>query len=414
LTEDTPLEIKVRHNQWVIVIEDSVSSHSYTVRQEAKEEGDYDLTLYPGWRSIVDGWGDVVYMAVGLLVFLLNWFLLDVNVSASHGFFRDRLSRAYLIRENGGEEDAIVFTDDQKLSSLNAEGTRAPYHLVNVTLNLNGSKDPNVRGRNADFFTFSKHHSGSVRSEYYETTTLEEMNAHMNLGTALAISGAAAAPNMGLLTIKPLVFIMTLLNIRLGYWIPNPQMVNQGRRPSRGPGPGYLLKESLGEIDAQGDFLNVSDGGHLENLGVYELLRRRCKLIISVDGGADPGLKCSDLTKIIRYARIDMGIEISFQKDQLAALNLRGSGFSSGHWALGEINYGKDGTGHLLYLKSSVTGDENPYVLDYKAQQPAFPHQSTADQFFDETQFEAYRALGYHITNRFLDADEARTVTACL
>ena len=301
-------------------------------------------------------------------------------VSASHGFFRDRLSRAYLIREDGNDEEAIAFTDDQKLSSLNAEGTKVPYHLVNVTLNLNGSKDPNVRGRNAGFFSFSKHHSGSVRSQYYETTTLEQMNAHVNLGTALAISGAATAPNMGLFTIKPLVFVMTLLNIRLGYWIPNPEMVNQGRRLRRGPGPRHLLKESLGEIDASGEFLNVSDGGHLENLGVYELLRRRCKLIIAVDGGADPELKCSDLTKIIRYARIDMGVEITFEKDELEALNLAEGGFSTGHWALGKIDHGKDGVGYLLYLKSSVTGDENPYVLDYKAQQPAFPHQSTADQ----------------------------------
>ncbi len=145
---DTPLEIKIRHDQWVI--EDAANGRRYTLRKEPKDDG-HELTLYPGWRSIVDGWGDVLYMGVGLLVFFLNWFLLDVNVSASHGFFRDRLSRAYLIREDGNDEEAIAFTDDQKLSSLNAEGTKAPYHLVNVTLNLNGSKDPNVRGRNADF-----------------------------------------------------------------------------------------------------------------------------------------------------------------------------------------------------------------------------------------------------------------------
>ena len=159
--------------------------------------------------------------------------------------------------------------------------------------------------------------------------------------------------------------------------------------------PRHLLKESLGEIDASGEFLNVSDGGHLENLGVYELLQRRCKLIIAVDGGADPELKCSDLTKIIRYARIDMGVEITFEKDELEALNLAEGGFSTGHWALGKIDYGKDGVGYLLYLKSSVTGDENPYVLDYKAQQPAFPHQSTADQFLTRP---SLRHTGHSVT----------------
>ena len=132
-----------------------------------------------------------------------------------------------------------------------------------------------------------------------------------------------------------------------------------------------------------------------------------------MDSGADPELKCSDLTKIIRYARIDMGIEISIEKDDLDAFNLTGGEFCARHWVSGVIDYGVDGIGYLLYLKSSVTGDENPYVLDYKAQAPAFPHQSTADQFFDETQFEAYRALGFHLTNRFLDSDEARIVKEC-
>jgi hypothetical protein len=301
-----------------------------------------------------------------------------------------------------GKDGEIVSNDGQKVSDLNQPGTSGPYHLINAVLNLHGSTDPDLRGRNSDFFLFSKRYVGSPRTGYCETTDLEKYDGHFNLGTAMAISGAAAAPNMGHTTVRSLVFIMTLLNLRLGYWLPNPAVVRDGSRIKRlllmsGAGPSHLLRESIGGLDMRGSRVNVSDGGHLENLAIYELLRRRCSYIVSVDGGADPTHRFGDLVELIRFAKIDMGIKIDID---LSDLEKDGDGLSRKHWALGTIRYGGNQTGQLLYIKASLTGDENLYVQDYAKQNPQFPHQSTTNQFFTETQFEAYRALGYHAASR--------------
>ena len=196
---------------------------------------------------------------------------------------------------------------------------------------------------------------------------------------------------------------MTLLNVRLDYWTPNPLIINTAKtlRKWRWPnvGPRYLLKEALGNLNAKGSHVNLSDGGHIENLAIYQLLKRRCKLIIAVDGEADPNMQFGGLVTLIRYAEIDMGITIVIDLDEIRKDK---KGLSKSHWALGSIQYGKgeDGKeeiGRLLYIKSSLSGDENEYIKAYHKKNPTFPHQPTSDQFFDETQFEVYRALGEHI-----------------
>jgi hypothetical protein len=196
-------------------------------------------------------WDDSTdWVFLGAILILLGyWLIVDVNVTAAHRFYRDRLTKAYLFRISGS--GAVEHNDKQKLSDLNPEGSAAPYHLINVVLNLQGAKMPSLRGRLSDFFIFSKCFTGSTRTGFLETQRMERYDGDLDLGTAMAISGAAASPNMGVTTVKPLVFIMTLLNIRLGYWLPNPRIA---RDPSwltriglrRGPGPKYVLKEAIG------------------------------------------------------------------------------------------------------------------------------------------------------------------------
>ena len=388
------------YRQWAIAAGDSVH---FTIR---RQEGPVKIVQWGLWDEEMDPY----FWGLTLVLFFFNWAWANVNLASMHSFYRDRLSKAYLFRT--GAED-VEGADSQKLADLNAPASTGPYHLVNVALNLHGSKDAGVRGRNADFFIFSQAFCGSHRTGYCSTRDLEHLDRHLNLGTAMAISGAAAAPNMGVITVKPLVFIMTLLNIRLGYWLRNPKKVEAGSKKVqwRGPRSWYLMKEALGAVDAQGAFVNVSDGGHLENLGVYELLRRRCKFIVSVDGRADPDMECGSLVELIRFARIDMGVQIEMKGlknlDKTVENKAVAKGrFSSKHWAWGEIDYGDGEPGYLLYIKSSLTSDENEYVTQYKKQNPAFPHESTGDQFFSETQFEVYRSLGFHAANRLLNADD--------
>jgi len=157
-------------------------------------------------------------------------------------------------------------------------------------------------------------------------------------------------------------------------------------------------------MDDAGRYVNVSDGGHLENTAIFELLRRRCKVIVAGNAEADPKMTFAGLATLVRYARIDLDIEIDIDT---SALRLE-DGLSCRHFAIGEIHYpgtrgSSEETGYLIYLKASITGDEDQVVSEYRRRQSDFPHQSTADQFFDESQFEAYRALGSHIVDSLFE-----------
>jgi hypothetical protein len=172
----------------------------------------------------------------------------------------------------------------------------------------------------------------------------------------------------------------------------------------------YLLLELFAQTDARTRYLNLSDGGHLENLGLYELVRRRCRYIVIGDGEQDGDLNFGSLGGAIRKCRADFGVEIDIDPQRIQ----RVQGFSRTHCVVGRITYpeieagqphsltgnGKmpeKATGWLLYLKSSLTGDEPEDVIQYHSSYTDFPHQTTADQFFTESQFESYRRLGYHI-----------------
>ena len=337
--------------------------------------------------------GIFLLMLVGFIV--VNFFLLDMNVTSLHGFYRDRLSKAYLFRL--GPNGEIIHNDRLKLTELNSPGSTAPYHLINAALNLQASKDENLRGRKSDFFIFSKRFIGCEKTGYADTKEIEKFDTNLDLATAMAISGAAAAPNMGAATNRSLVFILTLLNIRLGYWVPNPALVKEKRWNRwflfNGAKPSLLWREALGKLDKNGTHVNVSDGGHIENLGIHPLLKRRCKYIIAIDGEADPGMSFNGLVTLTRFARIDMGINFELDLD---ALRPDKDGYTRSHWVTGRIVYSNGETGVFIYIKLSVTGDEPEYIHAYRTAHNQFPHEPTSDQFFSEDQFEAYRALGEH------------------
>jgi hypothetical protein len=301
--------------------------------------------------------------------------------------------------------------------------TLAPYHLINAALNIEASKYANRRGRNAEFFIFSPLFTGSEATGYVGTKLMEQEMPGLTAGTALAVSGAAASSNMGSATVKPLVATLAILNVRLGYWITNPAKVAGCLKRSplwRLIDQLYFLKELFGRLDEKSAIVYLTDGGHIENLGLYELLRRRCKLIIAIDGEADPDMGFGSLVTLQRYARIDFSMRIDLPWASLRDVSREASkqvletgglpphkAARGPHCALGTIYYPRrngdkdenESTGVLLYIKSSFTGDENDYVVDYKRRNPAFPHETTLDQLFSEEQFEVYRALGFHAVN---------------
>jgi hypothetical protein len=340
------------------------------------------------WFDSRSGWIIALLLTSAALIYWLRF--VDANQISLHRYYRNRLAETYLLRR--GKPAAL---DPQPLSQLRSANAKAPYHLINATVNLPGSKDPELRGRNSDFFLFSRHFCGSPLLGYRETEKMEVKEPGLDLGTAMAVSGAAASAYMGTLSVKGVAFWLALLNVRLGYWLPNPKKLSE--IPDKlGPRPFSLWRELFGGLDEKGNFVNVSDGGHIENLGVYELLRRRCKFIIAVDAEADPDYRFRSLMRLMRHARIDFGIDVRMDLGDLQPIQ---SGFAKAHFVLGVIDYGDDEQGYLLYIKSSLTGNEPDSLLDYRQDHLTFPHETTADQFFDEAQFEAYRALGEHIGN---------------
>lgn len=399
--------------------------------------------------------GACLSFALAAVALFLSWPILSVNSNSLHQLYRDRLGQTFLItrKSRSGSVDDIDYADDFLLSKINPD--RGPYHLINTALNVPGSKFANRRGRNADFFLFSRGHIGSEATGYVKTEAAEAIVDGLNIGTAMAISGAAAAPNMGMASIRPLSSTIALLNVRLGRWIRHPQdivlrkanldRINLRKAKSadeakpkpagepqfwRIPRPQHLLYEAFSKtgrsverpdpkrISHQRGFVFLTDGGHIDNLGIYELLRRRCKLIIAIDGEADPDFDSGSLVQVERFARIDLNVIIRMNwepigiRTRAVADEIKNGKLKEEpgpHVALGSISYppvkpgGDREMGAIIYIKASLSGDETDYVIAYKKANPDFPHETTMDQLFTEEQFEAYRALGEHIARRFLD-----------
>lgn len=338
---------------------------------------------------------------MGLAVWLYNVMCISINRFSLHPFYRDRLSRTFLVSQ---QDKKLVHVDKLKMSELNGAGSTAPYHIINTTLNLQGSSNPQLRSRRSIPFVLTKHYCGSDFTGYCPTTAMETADKHFNLGTAVAISAAAVSPNMGVGTINPLRFLLTLLNLRLNYWLPNPGKFSQkGSKYNfrfRPPGLPYLIREAFGLASERTPYINCSDGGHLENLGVYELLKRQCKSIICIDAEADPTLTFAGLITLQRYAAIDFGINIKLDVSAIRPVN----GLSRANFSEGIIEYSNGEIGRLLYLKLSFTGNEPEYLHYYRNLNPAYPHESTSDQYFEETQFEVYRALGSFVAHSASDS----------
>src|SRR5262249_35488523 len=162
-----------------------------------------------------------------------------------------------------------------------------PFHVVNMALNLAKGEDLAWQERKAESFTASPLHSGSGKLGYRDSRTYGDGDG-ISLGTAVAISGAAASPNMGYHSSPPLALLLTLFNVRLGWWLGNPG--NAGKETYARSGPPFALKpllfELLGQTTDKADYVYLSDGGHFENLALYEMVRRRCRYIVVIDAGA--------------------------------------------------------------------------------------------------------------------------------
>jgi hypothetical protein len=395
-------------------------AHAYEVVGRFLTEGSA-LPAFTPWLSGESATGvsfqALVFYALPSVAFVILSALasrvVNINRFSLHGLYRNRLVRAYLGASNPRRSPdpftGFDFDDNLKMASLWREPAhpgdvdcQRPLLVVNTTLNLVRGARLAWQERKAESFSMSPFFCGNFY-EGYRSSAEYGGRRGLTLGTAMTISGAAANPNMGYHSSPSVTFLLGLFNARLGAWLGNTNF--RGNKVYKRSGPREavwpLFAELFGWTDAESRFVQLSDGGHFENIGIYEMVMRRCRFIVVGDAGQDPGFGFEDLGNAIRKIRIDFGVPIVFEK----AIKLVPPGEKPGvYCAVGEIRYSEtDGhgvtNGTIVYIKPTLNavGTAVPYdVYSYARQSKAFPHEPTSDQWFSESQFESYRALGMH------------------
>ena len=370
-------------------------------------------------------WVVLGMMAALATLALLTSLFLNVNRFSLHAMYRSRLIRAYLGASNDRRSPHPVTgfdpADNVAMAALAANGdVQRPFHVVNMALNLVGGADLAWQERKAESFTVSPLHAGSSDPQLgYRPAALYGFggNNGITLGTAMTISGAAVSPNMGYNSSPPVTFVLALFNARLGWWLGNPGRAGEATFNRAGPklyfGP--MLSEMLGLTDNAHPYVYLSDGGHFENLGLYEMVLRRCHYILVSDAGCDAEGALDDLGNAIRKVRMDLGVPITLDHATFKIAAREAATPEGRYCAVGTIDYDVvDGPGArkgtLIYLKPGVYGDEPKDIFNYATAHGSFPHETTADQWFTESQFESYRALGRFAVDRMC-ADPPAPIT---
>ncbi len=380
------------------------------------------LLTNPGGFSAASR-SDLIWLIIATVIMtavagIASW-QININRFSLHSLYRNRLIREFLGATNQ-DRHGDPFTnfdngDNLPMQELRADRSDAvkrdgrPFHVLNLALNIVSTKNLAWQERKATSFTVSPLHAGTVRNGYRDSA-LYAGAPGITLGTAMAISGAAASPNMGYHSSPTITLTMALLNVRLGWWLGNTG--GEGERSFQMEGPGFALKwfflEAFGLTTDERSFVYLSDGGHFENLGLYEMVRRRCRHIIISDAGCDPDFEFEDLGNAVRKIEIDLGVRITL--DNLETLKPRSADGAAmpqaPYHCIGTVHYaaadGGGSDGRILYIKPGYHGTESAGIRAYALAHPAYPHEPTSDQWFGESQFESYRKLGFEITDGIL------------
>ncbi len=415
----------------------------------------------------LNGWGFAGYAPPWLVLLILSLFFAlwprFLNLSSQATLYEARLTRAYLGASNPERPhhqkisdtipgDVVTYDD------YSPDAAGGPIHLINVTVNETIDGRSQIEQRDRKGFPLVIGPCGLTAAATHHALWTDERRRDQiapidnggfhclagppgrpvrvrqySLGGWVAISGAAFTTGLGSRTSMGLSFLLGFFNIRLGRWWDSGvnALARQGSWWQRlrtlptavFPVQLQLLNEFFARFHGSArQFWYLSDGGHFENTGAYELVRRRVPLIVVCDDGCDAGRTFDDFAGLVRKARVDFGAEITVlderELDRCVQPILRrhfgtmselridpATGLSGKHALLARVNYtGPDQTGWLLLLKPSLTGDEPVDVLNYWRNKSVFPQESTMDQFFDEAQWESYRRLGEHICDTILGA----------
>jgi hypothetical protein len=395
----------------------------------------------------------VIWIFLGfLLCTLLFGFRLDINDFSMHAFYRDRLARCYAgasypnrrpnrftgFAQSDGRirvadllpakfqqgDSAGIYQKTAAATTGNgvAKPYPGPFPIFCTTVNLTFGQDLAWQERKAASFAFTPLYSGYSPGWTSDNSVVKGKKRHSYNGfvstrkfayqgggiamhSAVAISGAAVSPSMGYHSDPAMAFLLTMFNVRLGWWIKNPR-VSSLIQLLNSPSPPFplwnLFNELLGHATDMSHYVYLTDGGHFDNMGLYELVRRRCRRILICDAEQDGSNVFEGIGSAIRKCRVDFGVEIELDLGKLDPGLVPPDSSprrptAPVHFVEGSIKYPEDDEkGCVIYIKSRVTGDEPGDILNYNRQHAGFPNETTLNQWFTESQFESYRRLGYH------------------
>jgi hypothetical protein len=379
-------------------------------------------------------WELVAWLGADVILAAL-WFRADVTVWSLYPVYRNRLSAGFVLRRTKradddpvsptavGDQDASERPYEDSYHLTQCQPADFPELIVCAAANVS-DYGATPSGSNVTSFTFSSRQIGgplvgAQPTDVYERALDDgDVNAQSSaqarfttLPTAMAISGAAFSPSMGKMTRAPFRFFLALANLRLGVWVPNPRQLDLFKDRTALhqvlPRPQYFVREMLGLNSLDDPFLYVTDGGHYENLGLVELLRRKCKVIWCVDAAGDKPNTFETLGGALQTAQGELQVSVDIHPESEMAP--QGPRPTSGPWYVqvpfckGTINYPDGQTGTIAFVKAGVPANAPWSVLAFANDNPEFPCDPTLDQLYDADRFDAYRELGEFCVDRAIE-----------
>ncbi|MDO8362458.1 MAG: hypothetical protein Q7V88_06140 [Actinomycetota bacterium] len=387
---------------------------------------------------------------------VLAYALLDQKWWSPHEMYKQRLGATFArVRSASDDPEKTAPLQERSRLPVWAEKTKAgPQLLISAaaydTTSFLPSEIPTVP------FVFAADYVGSADMGFARTVDFEAVLGRVNeadstLRSAMAVSGAAVSQAIGAIRKASFSQVIALFNLRLGVWLPSPSYINSFRGDgSTGLGVrwlklrrySYLLKEFTSKYDPEDRFVYVTDGGQLENLGLYELLVRRCAVVYAFDASGDGPTKATSLVQAMRLANERLGIGfgaaesdgvcdpakyeslvVSLDPSVLdpavpdpAVLDpavLDPAVLTSPPILQLTIFYPSvlglpEASGRLHFAKARMWMGAPHEVTDYisRTGDAEFPNNSTIDQFLEPDQFAAYVCLGEAVATALLAASE--------
>ena len=357
-------------------------------------------------------------IAAWVLVALVLASFTNINYVGLHRFYRDRLMEAFMPSADAVRRNVIEFSPEADGLSMAdlwppprtaaAQLRDIPYPIVNTNVIMMNDPDRRLSWRGGDSFIVSPLFVGSSATGWERTSSYISKNGPVSVPSAAAASGAAINANAayvgaGVTRDRLVSIVLVLLNLRLGMWATRPDAQGRGRlkREPNHWSPGFRYGLTRAGYRSNSTFVELTDGGHFDNSGIYELARRKCAVILAIDGEEDPSMALPALYSVAQRVREDFNAEIKLNGVLDELIPEKGKGYPEGisfvtrPYFVAPITYDGGGSGVLIYVKLSLAQGLGFDALGYRAQHTDFPHQPTTDQFFVPEQVEAYRSVGF-------------------